>query len=72
MAFAIAALCVSIAMIAILGSYLGLPTMLELPYSYYYSIMAGSFVMMAASLFGGVGSWFLGFFEKSKPEVEKN
>lgn len=72
MAFAVAALCVSIAIIAILCSYLGTSTMLNLPYSYYYSIKAGSFVMMAASLFGGVGSWFLGFFEKSKPEIAKN
>ena len=70
--FAAAALGVSIAIVAILCSYLGLPTILKLPYSYYYSIKAGSFVMMAASLFGGVGSWFLGFFEKAKPEVANN
>lgn len=71
-AFAVAALGISIAMVSILCSYLALPTILKLPYSYYYSINAGSFVMMGASLFGGVGSWFLGFFEKTKPEVANN
>lgn len=69
-AFAIAALCLSISMVAILCAYLAMPTDSSLPYSYYYSIRAGSFVMMAASLFGGVGAWFLGFFDKEKHHIE--
>lgn len=63
-AFAVSALCVSIAIIAILCSYLAMPTDSTLPYSYYYAIRAGSFIMMGASLFGGAGAWFLGFFDK--------
>ena len=69
-AFAVAALCVSITIIALLCVYLGGLTELQYSYSYYYAIKAGSFVMMAASLFGGTGAWFLGFFNKEKHQTE--
>ena len=66
LAFAIAALAVSIAMIVMLCSYLGIVTESTHPYAFYYSISAASFVMLGASLFSGAGSWFLGFFDKEE------
>lgn len=66
LAFAIAALAVSIAMIVMLCSYLGIVTESTHPYAFYYSISAASFVMLGASLFSGTGSWFLGFFDKEE------
>lgn len=66
LAFAIAALAVSIAMIVMLCSYLGIVTESTHPYAFYYSISAASFVMLGASLFSGAGSWFLGFFNKEE------
>lgn len=62
----IAALAVSIAMIVMLCSYLGIVTESTHPYAFYYSISAASFVMLGASLFSGAGSWFLGFFDKEE------
>ena len=49
LAFAIAALAVSIAMIVMLCSYLGIVTESTHPYAFYYSISAASFVMLGAS-----------------------
>lgn len=66
LAFAIAALAVSIAMIVMLCSYLGIVTESTHPYAFYYSISAASFVMLGASLFSSAGSWFLGFFDKEE------
>ena len=66
LAFAIAALAVSIAMIVMLCSYLGIVTESTHPYAFYYSISAASFEMLGASLFSGAGSWFLGFFDKEE------
>ena len=66
LAFAIAALAVSIAMIVMLCSYLGIVTESTHPYAFYYSISAASFVMLGACLFCGAGSWFLGFFDKEE------
>lgn len=70
MAFAISAALVSIAIISLICSYLGIVTESTYPYSFYNSIHASSFVMLAASLFAGVGSWFLGFFDNKKERQE--
>lgn len=64
--FAFAALAVSIAILTIVCIYLGIETASTYPYSYYYAICAAGFVMLGASLFGGAGAWFLGFFDKEK------
>lgn len=66
LAFGIAAAGVAIAIITLICSYLGIMTEAAHPYSFYYAIHASSFVMLAASLFGGVGAWFLGFFDREK------
>ena len=68
--FAISAVCVSIAALAIICSYLGISTEALHPYSFYYSIHASSFVMLAAGLLAGAGSWFLGCFGKEKAKQE--
>lgn len=70
MGFCVAAALVSIAMITLICVYLGIITSATYPYSFYYLIHAASFVMLAASLFGGVGSWFLGFFDREAAEQE--
>lgn len=68
--FCVAALLVSIAIITLICVYLGIITTSTYPYSFYYLIHAASFVMLAASLFGGVGSWFLGYFDKEQAKQE--
>lgn len=67
--FAIAGACISICIIALICTYLGMPTS-AYPYSFYNSIHAASFVMLAASLFGGTASWFLDYFGKEKAKQE--
>lgn len=67
--FAIASVAISVAMIAIICVYLGIDVG-SVAYAFYYEIHAASFVMLAASLFAGVGSWFLGFFDKHKAKQE--
>lgn len=67
--FAVAAFVASITMITLLCVYLGIVTTSSLPYSYYYSIRSGAFVMMAASLCSGASAWFLDYFERGKEQI---